>query len=203
MDVFSLKWPSRNILILCYFKRLILEAAPFSADSLPKLKILHVKHLKEEDGTLSRVSVCVFVCARTRLPRRWEKRSDKTPKPKQHTLPRPGPDDRLRPHETSWKASRPLTPGPRGGSGSQQTSRPCHTWSRFGSPAATSERVVWSRRVRRGRRPAAHAGRLARASRRRRRRRARRPRCHGNGGPPSASRRRRVTPGGTGRGGRC
>lgn len=39
MDVFSLKWPSRNILILCYFKRLILEAAPFSADSLPKLKI--------------------------------------------------------------------------------------------------------------------------------------------------------------------
>ena len=87
------------------FKRLVLETM-FSACSLYKMKDTSGATLKGKDGTLGRVCACL-------LRRLGGKRSCQTSEPNRFFLPRPGPEDRPRAHETGWKVSRPSA-GPGG-----------------------------------------------------------------------------------------
>ena len=89
------------------FKRLVLETM-FSACSLYKMKDPSGATLEGKDGTLGRVCACL-------LRRLGGKRSCQTSEPNRFFLPRPGPEDRPRAHETGWKVSRPSA-GP-GGAG--------------------------------------------------------------------------------------
>lgn len=107
------------------------------------------------------------------------KRSCETPEPNTFLLPRPGPEDRPRAHETGWKVSRPSA-GPGGAGAGRDRGRPRGAGQ--GSRQRGTPRPELEPRRREGRRPDTHAGPGTPASRRRRRRRAWRTRYHGNGG---------------------